>query len=235
MRWFKKLFNGIKSDKRTSASDGRDPATFIGSEAQEHFQRGRMLGQAGRYNDALSAFSEAARLEPTWPAPVYDAAFSYLLMGRPQEALENYEKVDQLQPGGFFTAKTAIWVLRRELSGQYPAGTYQKYVSIEWAQSELEKLEIARALTSSLPDFAPAWKEMAVHSDDPELRQDFINRGLACQPDPETDGMLRLNKLAMLRQQGNDAAADAVLAELLQSPTTTLANRSWAQLLRENP
>jgi hypothetical protein len=49
---------------------------------------------------------------------VYDAAFTYLLQGDAVRAEQYYAHVDRLAPRGFFTCKTSLDGLRRELAGE---------------------------------------------------------------------------------------------------------------------
>src|SRR6185295_19782870 len=86
----------------------------IPAKANEIHQRARPLGGNGDLKGAVELLKQAGALAPEWPYPPYDLAYTYLLMDNSQEALPLYEKVDQLEPRGFFTAKTALWALRKE-------------------------------------------------------------------------------------------------------------------------
>ena len=59
----------------------------------------REAGQAGNYDLAIQKLKEAMALEPSWPYPVYDLAFTYLLKGDFTNALKYYKETDALEPG----------------------------------------------------------------------------------------------------------------------------------------
>ncbi len=50
-------------------------------DARALHQQGREAGSRGDYENAMSLFTEAAALAPSWPYPVYDRAFTYMLRG----------------------------------------------------------------------------------------------------------------------------------------------------------
>ena len=59
----------------------------------ELHQKARVYGQSGNYIKAIELLEEAHRTAPTWPYPLYDLAFTYLLKKDFSNALLNYEKV----------------------------------------------------------------------------------------------------------------------------------------------
>ncbi|QSQ26183.1 hypothetical protein JY651_15150 [Pyxidicoccus parkwayensis] len=203
--------------------------------AQQLHDEGRRLGQQGAYAEALKRFEEAQALAPRWPYPTYDAAFTYLLMGEDAKALEAYAWVDAQQPRGFFTTKTALASLRQEERGQLPKGTYLRFLSVEWAPDPASKRKLLQAIVKSAPRFAPALKEMALLLDDAGEKLRTIEKALTLEPDPETRGILQLNRAIILHDQGKQAQARTLLVQLRDDPgsttaTVALANESLAQL-----
>jgi tetratricopeptide (TPR) repeat protein len=162
-------------------------------------QAGREAGAAGDYENAFALFSQAAALAPGWPYPVYDEAFTHLLMGDFAAALEDYRRTIALAPRGFFTARTAVDVLEREEAGELPVGIYLAYSQVGWIQDPTAKEARLRELLARAPAFAPGWKELATLLEDGAARLDAIERGLAAHPDPETRGILLIRATAMRR------------------------------------
>ena len=80
------------------------------------------------------------------------------------------------------------------------------------------------------PGFAPAWKELAALLDDPGDRLRAIERGLAAGPDPETRGMLLLNKALVANQRGDRGAAIAILDEAFATGGRAVVARLTARL-----
>lgn len=126
----------------------------LNQQAQALHREARYLGQSGNYDGALEKLAEAMRLEPDWPYPVYDKAFTYLLRGDTALALAYYNKTDELAPRGFFTTKTAIYVLQGEFMGE---GIYMAYMQIEWTDDTDMNIAIAQSIAEKVPEFAPAW------------------------------------------------------------------------------
>jgi tetratricopeptide (TPR) repeat protein len=202
---------------------------IIDPKAKSLHQESRALGQAGKYELAIAKLEEAIRIEPAWAYPVYDLAYIYLLKGDPDNALKFYKKTDELEPKGFFTAKTAVYTLEGERSGKFPKGTYAYYMQIEWANGADKKMEIAKTLTEKVPDFAPAWKELADLLTDKDERLKAIEQGLSKNPDAETKGILLMNKAAILNLQGKKEEAIKILGELIFSADVTTSNLELAK------
>jgi hypothetical protein len=77
----------------------------------------------------LSLLTEAANLDPAWPYPIYDRAFTHLLKGEIDEALRDYERTVELSPRGFYVAAQAIDMLRHEATGELPEGLFVALVT----------------------------------------------------------------------------------------------------------
>jgi len=197
-------------------------------------EQGRLFGGQGDYAKAVAAFEQASRLAPQWPYPVYDLAYTRLLEGKLEEALAGYSQVDKLEPRGFFTTKTAIWTLERERSGQFGLGTYLAYLSIESAQPESKKVEIARKLVEKFPDFAPGWKELGLAAENSDEALRCFERGLSANPDAETYGMLQINKAIRLSNAGKRDEAVTILGELALDPKSSLASAQMAKTTLAN-
>lgn len=202
--------------------------------AQQLHNEARALGQSGQYDGAIQKLEAAIALEPNWAYPVYDLAFTWFLKGDSFRALEYYRRTVELEPKGFFTSKTALYTLEGEASGKFPAGLYMAYLQIEWTNDAAKKFEIASALTANIPEFAPAWKELALLLEDTRQRMAAINTGLSKDPDADTKGILLLNKALLLQHEGSHEAATHILHEMIASPETTTANIQLAKMVMEN-
>ncbi|KAA2240935.1 hypothetical protein F0L74_24540 [Chitinophaga agrisoli] len=198
--------------------------------AKQLHDEARALGGSGKYDEAIKKLEEAMKMEPTWPYPVYDLAFTYLLKGDPAKALEYYQQTDRLEPKGFFTAKTAIYSLEGEKTGKFPAGLYMAYIQIEWTNDPAKKMEIAKAITEQAPAYAPAWKELATLTEDSTLRLAAINTGLSKDPDPDTKGMLLINKAIILNENGEKEVAKKMLGDIIFSNESTTGSVEFAKI-----
>jgi tetratricopeptide (TPR) repeat protein len=217
-------------------------AGYVPDEAQELHQLGRAAGANGDFRKALPLLEQAHRVAPDWPFPVYDTAFTYLLMGEFDKALQFYERTDELSPRGFFTVKTAAHTLRRETAGDLPTGTYLSYLQLEWIDGPGEKCRAVSKLVEAVPDFAAAWKEYAstcCEKNDDDCRLDAIEKGLAADPDEETKGFLIINKAIVLHGRGKKDRAVEILGRLALDLQATLgvvesAKAALALLLRQD-
>jgi hypothetical protein len=127
-----------------------------------------------------------------------------------------------MAPRGFFTVKTAVHYLKLEQEGKVPQGTYLKFLSLEWTDRSNERQAMVRQLTEGTPSFAPGWKARAALETDLQRRLNYLERGLAANPDPETMGFLLLNKAAVLVEQGKRREAVSILGSLALDPSSPL-------------
>jgi tetratricopeptide (TPR) repeat protein len=202
----------------------------VPAEAESLHKQARQAGESGDYKKAIALLEQASHLAPQWPHPVYDMAFTYLLMKDTENARKHYRKTLALAPRGFFTAITALDALVREEKGDLPAGTYLTYLSLEWMNDSEKKAETVRRLVKRVPAFAPAWKELAVLSDDDTEKGTAIDKGLAANPDGETKGILQINRALILDRKGDHDGAIRLLGELALDPTSTYATEHLAKV-----
>jgi tetratricopeptide (TPR) repeat protein len=198
-------------------------------------QQGREAGATGDYRKALVLLERASGLAPDWPYPVYDMAWTYLLMDDAGRARKYYRRTIELSPRGFFTAITALHTLEREHKGDLPEGTYLAFVSLEAVNDPGEKANRFRQMTTRIPTFAPAWKELTCVSRNDAERRSAIENGLAAHPDLDTRGFLLINKAQALTLRGEHAAARRILEELAFNPESTMTIEAWAKALLRLP
>ncbi|MFF0392373.1 hypothetical protein ACFYS8_27310 [Kitasatospora sp. NPDC004615] len=202
----------------------------VPAQARLLHRRGREAGERGEYEEALGLLGQAQALAPGWPHPSYDAAFTVLLQGDAVGAEKLYAEVDRIAPRGFFTCKTTLDTLRRELRGELFDGFSQAFLQLEWLEDPAQKRELLQGIVRRFPDFPPAWKELAALLTDPDEQLTALERGLAGEPDGETRGMLLVNK-ALLLQHTDPAAAVAVLGSLALDPESTLGAETMAKIV----
>ena len=197
--------------------------------AESLHQRAREAGRHGDYKTAIALLEQASELAPAWPYPVYDGAFTYLLMKNFDTAKTYYRKTLELSPRGFFTAITALDTLTREQNGDLPVGTYLAYLPLEWMKDKGQKESAIRKLVKQIPQFAPAWKELASLCEDDGERLRANENGLAAHPDADTKGMLNINRALVLNLRGDHAAAVQLLGEIALNPKSTIKTEHSAK------
>lgn len=82
-----------------------------------HAERGERLGSAGRHEEALAAFDEAAAADPFDPHARYLRAFTLLHLGRHADAADGYRRVEELAPG-WFHCRADLWVADGLVAGR---------------------------------------------------------------------------------------------------------------------
>jgi tetratricopeptide (TPR) repeat protein len=192
----------------------------VPAKAQLLHQQGRQAGAKGDYSKALALLEQASELAPQWPYPMYDMAYTHLLMKDYDGAREYYRKTLSLSPRGFYTAITAVDTLEKEEKGTLPTGTYLAYLSLEWVEDQGKKARAVRQFVKRLPQFAPGWKELATLADDDREMLAAIEKGLATNPDAETKGMLHVNRALIIERQGEHDSAVRILGELALDPNS---------------
>jgi tetratricopeptide (TPR) repeat protein len=206
----------------------------VSQKAQELHGQARQAGGSGDYKNALLLLAQASKEAPDWLYPLYDSAFTYLLMGDLNKALAYYEVVSRMAPRGFFTVKTAVHSLRREKGQELQPGTYRQYVMLESMKSRVEKRAVLEKMLKQSPTFAPAWKELSTLLDDDMARLQAIEKGLSNDPDDETKGILLANKALALNRQGKYDEAMSILGDLALDPNVPLDIEQIAKVTLAN-
>ncbi len=200
----------------------------IPDEANALHQEGRKAGSAGDPVRALELFARAHQLAPRWAYPPYDMAFTYLLNDELELAETWYARVDELEPRGFFTAKTSLDLIRRERRGELPRGFVKGFTVLEWLPEDQQLMALQQIVTR-LPGVAPAWKQLAALITDDNAKLEVLDRGLAANPDDETYGVLVLNKALVLGRRGEHDAARRLLEDLLADRRCTQGVEAMAR------
>jgi len=203
-------------------------AGSIPAEASRLHTQAREAGGRGDLPQALNLLAHARRLAPDWPYPVYDTAFTYLLQGDAAKAEALYAEVDRMAPRGFFTAKTSLDCLRRERTGVLFPGFCKAFASLE-SMDDKAKTALLEGIVEKYPAFPPAWKELCTLRADEDARLQAITRGLEHDPDPETKGVLLLNRALILHRRGDRKGAIQILGELALDPGSTLSTEMLAK------
>ncbi len=226
----------IKDLKGASGSMGWEVigAEAIPPEAERLHAEAREAGGRGDYSRALVLLEQAHRLAPDWPYPIYDSAFTYLLQNNVTKAEEYYAQVDRMAPRGYFTAKTSLDCLRRERAGAVPAGFCKAFALLELSDDNANKRALLEGIVEKYPTFPPAWWRLSGLLDDADARLRAIARGLAHDPDPETKGMLLINRALVLHGRGDRDGAVSLLGELALDPQSTLGTEMLAKNLLAN-
>jgi tetratricopeptide (TPR) repeat protein len=220
-----KHLHGVPSNRNVEVV-GRDA---VAPHAKRLHEEARVAGSRGDYDRALELLDRAHLLAPTWPYPLYDAAFTHLLQGDPVKAEALYAEVDRMAPRGFFTCKTSLDCLRRERQGEVPPGFCKAFALLEWVDKPTKRRAL-EGIVAKWTTFAAAWWHLVMILEDDDARFHAIEKGLDASPDAETKGMLLINKALILARRGHEESAIEMLHEVADDPDCTMGTEALAKV-----
>jgi tetratricopeptide (TPR) repeat protein len=167
-------------------------------------QRGEERGRAGRYDDALAAFREAAGADSFDPHPRYLSGLSLLQLERAAEAVEEYRKTEELAPG-WFNCRADLWLAEQIALGRLEYRAFLAVYAIEdGGLAPTENMRIADRVLTEYPDLAPVHlfrgKNLAAQGRPTEAEAAY-RHGIACAAEPDVRTRL-LAELAVSIQPG---------------------------------
>ncbi len=193
----------------------------IPERAMQLHAQGRKQGEAGEFERALHSFHEARQAAPSWPLPLYDMGLTFLYMKEDAKALQAYEQLDTLAPGGVSDSKRLLDSLRREQSGGVPKGTLREFLDVMRLKDAEEIRRRLELLTRKAPAFVPSWQELArLSSEKPEEAQQLIAKALSLDPDVGTRAELLVYKAVLLWRRGEKETARKQLQAIRDDPST---------------
>jgi tetratricopeptide (TPR) repeat protein len=173
--------------------------------ATVHTERGGELGSAGRHEEALAAFREAAVADPFDPHCRYLEAFTLLHLGRYADAADAYRRVEELAPG-WFQCRADLWVADQLVVGRLDAQDFTVLHLLEDAPAPpAQKVELAEQLLARRPGLPPAHLHLGKNRARAGRVADAraaLREGLTADPDPD----VRTRLLAELGTLTEDAA-----------------------------
>ena len=165
--------------------------------AEAHSARGRVLGDLGRYDEAVVEFEESVRLDPDSPDVRFDFGRCCFVFGRYQESIEHLERAATLSEERYVPLCFAAQAHRTLGHDSEARGA---------ARRALERIERETALH---PENALALSFgvcMFVQLGEKERAKEWISRALIVAPD---DPMTHYNLACSLAQMGEtDRALD---------------------------
>lgn len=205
--------------------------TKVSKRAQRLHQESRALGQKGKYDEAITKLNNAHKIDPDWAYPIYDLAFTYLLKKDYDNALKYYKLTDEIEPRGFFAAKTAVWCLEKEKNGEISDGFYRDFIQLEWMENKDEVSLILKNIVEKYPTYAPAWEKYSGTLADHDERLKAIENGLVAKPDRVTKESLLINKAIVLDLKERTEESIKILGELILDQKTTLSHVPLAKFV----
>lgn len=144
-------------------------------------EKGRQLGSACKYEEALETFQEAAGIDQYSPDPHYEAAITLMHLRRYPEAVDAYGRVESLAPG-WYHCRSEMWLARHLATGHITHETFLTLRELEDGNSlPLDKAQIAEAALQQAPAVALLYLrygENLKHLGDREEAEAVYRKGL---------------------------------------------------------
>lgn len=121
----------------------RNRATL--GESRRLNQLGKQLAGNQRFTEALELFLRAAQADPYDPDPPFMVGLTLTYLKRYAEALQHYEKAEQLGPG-WYHARSDAWLTRELLEGRLSHEVWETLMALEHLPPEEALREADRAL-----------------------------------------------------------------------------------------
>lgn len=188
--------------------------------SEEHFEKGMKYGAASDFSRAEASFREAVLLAPDEPYPHYELGYTLTLLGRHEEALEEFRRTEQLSRG-FFVVETEIFLCEQFLSGSIDVAalemlrTLQRLTDSGEAQSE-ETVAVSRRVIAWAPECALGHFHLgkAMLEREPKAAEEALRRCLELHPDDTTAINAKWHVGALRQQAGLEEEAQRIWGEI---------------------
>lgn len=204
---------------------GRDNALEV---AQHFYQKGLEARGKGSREKAIDLFQQVHQISPKWLAPLHQLAELYLEKEDDEFAYEAYEDLAILFPKGYKDTITALFTLNLEREGSIKKGTF-KLLKDNLRLPKKRRLGVLEAMIETHPNYAPTFLALAKLTDNPDRRQELINRGLSTVADDETYQQLLIEKAMIDAEEGMEYEAIYVLGDLMLNDRSTASAQMKAK------
>jgi tetratricopeptide (TPR) repeat protein len=195
----------------------RKPSTW-----EDFFAEGMRLGGAAKLSKAEASFREAARLAPEEPYPHYELGYTLSLLGRNEEALEEFRRTEQLTHHGFLLVDTEIYLCEQVLSGSIDSSALETLRSLQHlTDSDQSQSDEAVALSRKANEMAPEcalahfYLGKALFEREPQAAENALRRCMELDPDETTAINARWHIGALRRLAGDENEARRIWRELV--------------------
>lgn len=194
----------------------RKPETW-----KQSFDKGVAYGQASDFAKAEAAFRDSIRLAPTEPYPHYELGYTLSLMGRYDEALEEFNRTDELARG-FFLVQTEAYICEQFLSGVIDSEVLKSLRLLQrltdsGASHSEQAITVSRRVIELAPKCALGYFHLgkALLQSDPLAAERALQHCIKIHPDDTTAINAKFH-LGVLRQQaGQEAEAERIWREIV--------------------
>ncbi len=195
----------------------RKPSTW-----EDYFEKGMRFGGASKLSEAEASFREAARLAPEEPYPHYELGYTLTLVGRHEEALEEFRLTEQLIRG-FLMVETEIFLCEQFLSGSIDSSVLEMIRALQRLTDEGrmqsdEAVALSRKVVEAAPECALGHFHLgkALFERDPQAGEAALRRCVELHPDDTTEINAKWHIGALRRQAGQEEEARRIWREIAE-------------------
>jgi tetratricopeptide (TPR) repeat protein len=177
---------------------------------KEQFDLGMAAGGSGDIEGAVSHFRNAIRLAPLEPYPHYELGYSQFLLGRFEQALQEFRCTNELAEE-FFLVQTEIYICEMVLAGvldsECIAALRQIQLLTDTGQARgHDAVSLSRGLIVRAPTCASGYCYLgkALFTVDPKASEDALRQCLELRPD-DTTAIDALTHIGSHRQAAGDS------------------------------
>lgn len=159
---------------------------------KNHFDDGVAYGTASDFEKAEKSFRQAIRVAPEQPYPHYELGFTLSLLGRHQEALDEFNETNRLSCG-FFLVQTEAYLSKQLLTGSITSEAFAQFRLIQrLADTKLSTSEQTLALCQHVIALAPTCALGYFHlgkclmKSNPAAAEEALQKCLRLGPDDTT-------------------------------------------------
>lgn len=179
------------------------------------------LGAASDFAGAEASFREAARVAPDEAYPHYELGYTLAMVGRYDEALEEFRRTQELWRA-FFIVETEIWMCERFLNGSLDPAVLGMLRELQWitdaggTQSE-EAVNLSAKVMESAPNCALGYFHYgkAMLERDPAASEEALRRCVELDPDDTTAINAKFHVAVLCEQAGRKDEARSIRRGIL--------------------
>jgi tetratricopeptide (TPR) repeat protein len=170
-------------------------------------EKGRELGSAKKYEEALVAFQEAAGIDQYSPDPHYEVAITLMHLRRYPEAVDAYGRVESLAPG-WYHCRSEMWLARQLATGNITHDVFLTLRELEDGNAlPLERAHMAEAALRQAPSVALLhlkYGESLESLGERQQAQAEYRKGLRCADEPDVQTSLLVRLAGLLESENSE-------------------------------
>jgi tetratricopeptide (TPR) repeat protein len=190
---------------------------------KNHFDDGIAYGTASDFEKAEKSFRQAIRVAPEQPYPHYELAFTLSLLGRHQEALDEFNETNRLSCG-FFLTQTEAYLSRQLLSRAITPEIFaqfrliQRLADTNAADSE-QNFALCQQVVAAAPTCALGYFHLGkcLMKSNPAAAEEALQKCLRLGPDDTTAINAKFHLGLLKRDSGQGEIARRIWSGIVES------------------